>query len=231
MYNFKSFKLRLSEGLIKTTNISKSIEIIERNLVNMGSFTVNTNDNKFSIIFYDLKDKYGFDYILTICNNLGWFPSCFKVWMNDRTNVFSWKDLEFLISKIKKSDKVLLYFEAKFDKEISKPSLAYHVFCDLNLSKIKKFGLVPKSLNKITSHPERIYLSKTLEKSLEIGEKLKNINLFNDYNKYKDINYGIVEIDLKNIDCKCFVDPNYPNGFYILNNIPSENLSFLSIKI
>jgi len=231
MINYKTFIIRLNEGLIKTIEIDKSIRIIERNLSEMGSFQIEKDNNKFSILFYDLKNIHGFDFIFSIINNLGWFPSSFKVWKSEKVNIFIWKNLESFISLVKDCEKVLVYFESSFDLVIQKPDFAYHTFCYLNLKNIREIGLVPKNLKKITSHPERIYLSMGIESVIDIGKKIKSRSIYNDYNKYKDIDFGVIELNLKELDITCYKDPNYNQGFYILQNIPKEYIKIIDIII
>lgn len=232
MLSYKSFLIRLNEGLIKTFDIDKTIEILNNTLINMGWISIEKDMNTFSILLEELKNINGFDILFTSANNLGWFPSSYRLWKKNKTNTFAFRDINKFEDDIKKCDKILIYFESKFDIEIEKPNIAYHVFCDLNLNKIKKIGLIPKSLNKISSHPERIYMTKNIIDAIDIGNKLKKTNLLNDINnKYNNINYGIVEIDLSDIDVNCYMDSKYKNGFYVLSNISKNDLKFLDIVI
>ncbi|MCK9446709.1 hypothetical protein M0Q50_07610 [bacterium] len=232
MLSYKSFSIRLNEGLLKTFEIEPTIKILDNNLINMGWYSIKRDKNCFSILFDDLKSIHGFDILFTTANTLGWFPSSYRLYKKNKTNTFSFIDINKFENDIINCDKINIYFESKFDIKIKKPNVCYHVFCDLNLNKIKKIGLVPKSLNKMSSHPERIYMTNNIIDSIDIGNKLKNVNLMNDKTgKYNNINYGIVEVDLSNIDVECYKDPKYDKGFYILSNITYDKLTFLDIII
>ena len=56
MINYKNFLIRIDEGLIVTQDLSKSIKIIEHEMVNSPSYKIDVdyNNNTFSI-FFDIK--------------------------------------------------------------------------------------------------------------------------------------------------------------------------------
>ena len=49
------------------------------------------------------------------------------------------------------------------------PSILYQITPTVNVDKILKIGLVPKSRSKASYHPDRVFLSKSLEDIEELG--------------------------------------------------------------
>lgn len=131
--------------------------------------------------------------------------------------------------------KIKIRYESKFDDIIITPDFMYHITNTTYIDKILKIGLVPKSKNKLSNHPDRIYLCEKIENC----EKLKNLMFMNDDYYMTGINYKpknnklksytILKVDMRGLDnIKVFKDPNYEDkGFYITKNIPKERLSII----
>jgi len=241
---YKDFIEKINEGLIKTHKIDKSIQIINKflktyNLIPRISADKRTSD--FSVeVDIDHNFKYNFYNILselkTLTMNLGYFPAL----------VILKKKKNFLDKLFKKKDKITKYiddsfkdvnfnefeiisifYESKYDKVVKNiPDKLYHVF-NLNIKdKIIKNGLIPKSKNKNSFHPERIYFAYTLNDALQLKYKFEQV--------YKQPS-GILEYFNINSKFVFYEDPR--GGFdkeknirsiYTYNNISPKDIKFIS---
>lgn len=122
----------------------------------------------------------------------------------------------------------------------------YHLTPTSKLNKIYKNGLTPHSGNKISKHPERIYLflNKNLKanyvlfandlwiedvrsKGAKRGVSKEEIN--NIVNKGRDNKYALLQIDVdkcKN-DFKVYGDPNLNKAVWTFDNIPPEAIKII----
>ena len=81
--------------------------------------------------------------------------------------------------------------------------------------------MVPKNKDKLSVHPERIYLAKSIESVMSLLDNEPFVG---------EMEYFIIfEVDLKSLNKKrklrWFLDPIYAkSGFYIYENIPKEYL-------
>lgn len=85
---------------------------------------------------------------------------------------------------------------------------------------------MPKSKSKISSHGDRIYVCKDIDDCKDLIPKMS----FWFYNKNTNIDtkWVIYEIDTTGLDLSLYEDPNYPGkGFYLLGNVPSENIKVI----
>jgi hypothetical protein len=198
----EEYELNLKEGLIKTTNIGKTIELLRKSF----NFVYFQEKNTFSAILQK-SNKIDLDKFLKYTNNLGWYPS----WLSTSSYNGKWNP------KVFNYDNSEIYFEAKFDEEVveNTPSILYHITPTQNINKILSIGLVPKSRSKASYHPDRVYLSKDLKNIENLGEKF--------YQKTGIKDWTILKIDTDVIPgdyLKLYTDPNYKYGYYTLNNIP-----------
>lgn len=205
----EEYDLNLKEGLIKTTNIDKTLNILEKKYLSKFIFTKNINTNTFYIKTFSTNINTLLNGIIKDANNLGWFPS----FMETEEYVGKWDEKYFKEGEIK------LRFEAKFDEEIVEkiPPVLYHITPTQNVNKILKIGLVPKSRSKASYHPDRVYLSNYLEDIEDLGEMF--------YQKTGEKNWTILKINTDLIPgeyFKLYTDPNYEPGYYTLNNIPPQ---------
>jgi len=67
---------------------------------------------------------------------------------------------------------IAFILEAKYDHQVEIPDMLYHASPIKFKDKILKSGLTPKSGNKLSNHPERVYLTDDLEKSIKFGNLL-----------------------------------------------------------
>ena len=248
IYRFDIFINKINEGLIKTYDINKTTEDIDRIIssYNIKHYLKILNNNSFELTINEFNRipylKETIEYILDSLFNLyGWFPSKMEI-----TNIFGYTNnlnftKDYLLNPSNNISDIKIIFESKFDKiENDIPEKMYHLSIQEYEKSTLNHELLPKSKSKVSSHDytDRIYLCKTLEGCKTL---INPMNIF--YSKEKDsILYSgnnpnkiynkntkwiIYEIDTKlsNINV-LYKDPNYIDGYYYLNNIDS-----VSIKI
>ena len=117
---------------------------------------------------------------------------------------------------------IAFILEAKYDYEGEIPNTLYHASPIRFKDKIFKFGLTPKSGNKLSNHPERIYLTDDINKAITFGNYLKE----EDNVWYKN-GYCIYSINGTGLS-KLYSDVNFrQGGYYTLNNIKLENIKLV----
>jgi hypothetical protein len=218
------------EGLIKTYSISTTISSLK---AKWSEFKFNKDlpengiePNDFTIVISLPFDD--FENLLKLINTLGWFISVvyYKKQKTESLSSSNEVDLNSIknnVKKLKEASQVLLKIEAKYDLELDRkfwPEELYHVTSDFNISKIRKIGLVPKSKNKISTHPERIYFG--VNKGFLISGLAPQLKL-SGMSKLL-----IISTDKLPENVRFFRDPNYANGMYTLANIPAY--AILSIE-
>lgn len=236
---YKDYIDAINEGLIKTIEPEKVLNDIIRTLSLMG-FNV---DGRLGIdkIFLSINDfnsisvnkiEILFDHIMvSIVNRGGWFPSTMYLINIHGLKRYIKYDFNEIITNHSLLKSVEITFESKFDKiENNIPNKLYHLSIMEYDKKIKKYGLIVKSKSKLSSHLDRIYLCKSKK---DCESLIPQMTLYytneKDYNVYvkgkklynKDITPVIYEVDGTIID-KLYIDPNYTDGYYTLDNIKSE---------
>ena len=224
--NYNDYVQQIKEGLIYTHNIEKyqdSLDI-ELNSIGVKEYKLNIK----SKFVYDLEifnsnklDNDLLKYIIDINQNLlGYYPSFIWVENNIGTNGFVF-DEKYLSNKYLS---IKIRFEAKYEDGLYKndldvPDFAYHLSPENKKEKILKDGLCPKSYNRKTKHPDRLYLFydsndyEELLKNLKLNDKIKNLNR----------NYILYKVKL-NDKMIIHSDPNYHKGFYTYDNISPKNV-------
>ena len=159
--------------------------------------------------------KNGIDALIGRCEILGYYPSVFNVNGENigKGNIRTIDDFINIIKdyNIEKSDKIWFQFESWLDEEIVIPDKLYHVCRTVNVDKIKRYGLSPKSKHKISYHPDRIYL---------VEEYLVALNIIKQFKETEDIDYSIITIKPDKDILLLRSDPNFNRGFYTNQNIP-----------
>lgn len=197
---YESFKqqskngyLVLTEGLIKTFPLEKSINIIKKRFPNLHIEIEKDGE------IYIEGDMIELENYLPIFNNLGYFISTYTIngtdWLKDYND---------------NTKPSVLYLEPKYDIEIDNiPNTLYHASPLKFKNKIIKIGFIPKTGNKLSKHPERIYLTDNLKTATFFGENMKK----------EEGGYCIWKINGKCVS-KLYSDINLrDNGYYALNNI------------
>ena len=199
-------RLVLVEGLIHTQPVKKSVNILKRRFPELNIEIEEDGE----IFISGLNDKIG--KYLPLFTNLGYFIS--KLTING-------EDWEI---NFKETDKPLaVYLEAKYDHEVDIPNILYHASPLKFKSKILKHGLSPRSGNKLSKHPDRIYLTNSENSAISFGNYLKN----EEDNKWYEKGYCIYKVNGEALS-KLYSDINFrEGGFYTMNNIDPENLKLI----
>ena len=205
----------ITEGLILSHDINKVIKIIQKMLNDENIYNkINIlNNNKYEL---DLT-LFDYDLILKlnkINNILGYFPSLY-----DQGNIKHKSINDIIFDK-----NLTISYESKFDT--SKPKKyekMYHLSPSKNRENILKKGLKSKSNNRLTSHPERIYLFSDYNNYNLLLVNLKKDDFFN-----KNIQqlYDLYEIKIES-NINLHDDPNYIDGYYTYDLINKNNIKII----
>lgn len=204
--NTKGGNLVLKEGLILSQPPDTTIEILKRKFKEL--IIKKYDDGDISIMgMNDNLGKY-----LPLINNLGYFISSAFVG-NDNIEFQDAEQLDLQCDNV--------FIEPKFDYMVDIPKILYHCTPLKFKEKIQKIGLSPKSGNKLSNHPNRIYLTNSLDSCVKFGEYLLN----SDSNQHYKSGYCIFIVQGEGID-KLYSDINWRlGGFYTLNNIDKKYIS------
>lgn len=220
-------EFELNEGLIVTHEINKSISVIENNGYDVIVVDGEKYRNRF---FVEINSEDGnFEKLFKITNNLGWF--CAQIRGNTKYGPDSVKYTSTNLSKYRREyDTLLLLFEPKYDLPIT-PNIdyLYHFTWKSNWSRIQKQGLSPRTTNKVTTHPERVYLALSLSAAEKFARRIENKIKPEPDPKHQfsidSITGVILKIDASELPpyVKLYADPNFhKEGCYTLNTIPSK---------
>ena len=232
---YKDYIKSINEGLIKTYNIYKYHSSLDIQLNSVGIKSKIDIIDKFSYELEILNNKNinnkknndSYKYLISLNNNLGYYPSYIWVENDFGTNSFKF-DMKYLNSKYKS---LKIRFEAKYEDGLYKndlvvPTKAYHLTDQRNKIKIEDIGLVPKSNNRVSFHQDRIYLFynkndyTTLLLSLRANDNKNNLIK----------QYVLFEVEL-NDRYIIHTDPNYNKGFFTYDNIPPNNIKTIKEKL
>lgn len=195
----------ITEGMIKTHPVDQSIRILKNRFDNI---TINKEKDG-EIRINGLSKDIG--HYLPLINNLGYFISLKCIdgeWYNYIDSISGF------ISGV--------VIEAKFDLKVEVPPVLYHTTLSKNNKNIYKVGLIPKSNNKKTTHPDRIYFTKDLKIANLFGKELQKDD--------QSIDISIWEINTNGLVMNLYSDVNMRNyGFYTLRNIPPNNLKLIHV--
>jgi hypothetical protein len=156
---------------------------------------------------------------------LGYFPTyCWISLENEMKNSFKWSKFKYL-----KNIKALkIKFESKYDdglynNTIICPNTLYHLTPQSNKNSIILKGIYPKSKNRISNHPERIYLFDNINDFSALLKTLK----FNDILDKNEKEYILISINCEEYKLILHTDPNYRIGWYTYDNINPYNISIM----
>lgn len=200
-------RLSIIEGLIHTHPSDKSINILKKRFPEL--IVELESDGE---IYIENQPAQKLEKYLPIITNLGYFIS--KLTIDGQEWIKEYKD---------DTKPIAFVLEAKYDYEVEIPDKLYHASPIKFKDKILKYGLTPKSGNKISNHPERIYLTDDLNKAISFGNYLKE----EDNNDWYKNGYCIYSVNGIGVS-KLYSDVNFrKGGFYTLNNIKSENIKLI----
>lgn len=219
----------LYEGLIYTYDIDTTIHHLERWSIANTKFVIKkTTLNTILINFGEQPSNKEIDNLLKWINNLGWFIADYLV-NSIPLKRKAFVTLDIFKDDIKKYKLLNILLEAKYDLELNKYELSskdwYHIAPLAVKKKIDKIGLIPKTLSKISFHPDRIYLTKSEADAIGVAEL---------FDKIKETEFVLYKIDIdglikSNNGIRFFKDPNLGSGIYTLSNIPSKFLHFVKM--
>jgi hypothetical protein len=201
-------KQYLGEGLTMTHSLDYTVNYIQKFMGNI--YTVKVYKDFKTIIVYFIYRDTNHDKLFKFMNNMGYFISAY--YLDDGT----------FTTKVGKNDIISsVRFEPKFDlRTFDIDDYLYHVTEKVNLPKILKIGLTPKTKSKIGYHPERIYLAKNLDAANEI----MGLFLGGDFIK-EPVMLRIKTKDLKNV---FLMDTQFEGGVYTHENIPPSSIEVLN---
>jgi hypothetical protein len=208
--------------------ITKDNVLLELSLLNYN-FSLYTKNNKIYLTLHHVSKTQIFTLLIEnlsslMINRHGWFPSSMYIRnISGASNLMKY-DQDYLIDKKNYFSDVTIIYEPKYDIESEIPRYLYHLSIQEFNDKILKFGLVPKSKNKLSKHLDRIYVCKDPNDC----KHLINRMLIHYVHKYEDklnLKWIIYKIDTDGLNLKLFKDPNYNDGYYLVDNIPPNNLS------
>ena len=239
---FKEYIEDLNESRIKTHGVSYVQRTLPRHFYVLDlkfELHINKESGDFQLYFYNNGkfDEKSIDSVMRNCEILGYFPSTIIIY-SQFTERYLFKEfkeythqkqviendkieidfIEFLRTvEIDKNFKGILFqMESWQDSDIKIsdiPDVLYHVCRKIDISDIKKYGLYPKSKNKISFHPDRVYLTTNLKDARYMIDK------FNDISSSENV---IVEIEMDD-DIKSYLklknDPNFDGAYYTNQNI------------
>jgi hypothetical protein len=237
---FSDFLNKINEGLIKTYDINDTIRLVETemNLMSCYDFNISASDNNtISLILnkFNIMDNINlkFNHINSMMiNRYGWFPSRMKMEnISGMKNELSY-DEYFLIKNKKHLRTIEIIYESKFDIEITnKPIFLYHLSIQSYKNNILKYGLIPKTKSKLSKHLDRIYVCDSIDNCKKLIPRMK---VYYDLLSDEELSQGkkpkrnskwiIFKIDISNLNVKLYKDPNYPHGYFIIENIPNKNV-------
>jgi len=241
IYDFNNFLLNET---LKTYDIDLTIKSaqVEIDLLFINAFvSKNSINNSIKILINDIFYNNTFSLCLDVINTMminrfGWFPSIMLMINTVGQPNNKRYDENFLKNNFRNIKNVEITYEAKYDLESNVPNKLYHLSFQEFENKILKSGLSPKSGNKLSKHLDRIYVCSNIEDCKELISRMKlNFAEIKFHNKKNKINtkWIIYEIDTnlqnKPIDFKLrlFKDPNYKNGYYLVDNIPPQNIKIV----
>ena len=238
MKTYTEFINDLLESKTFTHELNKSISILIKWLTSYHlKYNIDKNESTqdFQLTIYNNEnfDQELFEIILTIIENLGYFPSLIMVddrnLYNDYKEYYNFKnvitndkkDIDYVkfLKSLTFDSFEEIYFQFERYKDLDAvlddiPDILYHVCRKDDEEKIRRNGLIPRSKSKISYHPDRIYLTENGANSL-----------INQFKKLDNSDYISLPIYLNNerkhhIQLK--TDPNFDDGYYTLTNIPPE---------
>jgi hypothetical protein len=229
----------IKEGLIVTQPadlVLRKTFFLPNNLTSNTKHTSSDNVIHFEVLNFNKISNISetFDVIESyFINMMGWFPSLVTITnISGASNTIQY-NRDYLIKNMGFLDKIKIQFESKFDIEVDIPKKLYHLSINEFQKDILKKGISPKSKSKISYHDNRIYLCKHILGCKALIPNMKMIYYQQKWSNPKSkINdkWVIYEIDTENLDIKLYTDPNYIGGYYVLSNIPPENIKIIETE-
>ncbi len=218
---------------LKTHDIDLTLYNINNEL-SLLKFNFNIRKNSNNSLSLTLN---GFNYIhgvgdyLDVLNRLfidrhGWFPTKMEITnFSGMVNNFPYNEKMLRSENNTYYNIVTITYEAKYDIEYTLPEKLYHLSIQEYEKSVIKKGLIPKSKSKLSKHLDRVYVCSDPKDCYNLTNRMKfyynNRKINNVEDKIND-KWIIYEIDTSDLDIKLFKDPNYIDGYYIIDNIPND---------
>ena len=234
--DFEKYLNNINEGLLKSYDIDFVIEksYMQLSILNTDFTIDKLKNNTIKLTIFNFKNTL-IDSIFNLLNSnfvnmFGWFPSYLylenTVGQKTRMNY----DEKYLKRIYKYLDNISIIYESKFNDELNISDKLYHISIQEHENKIIKYGIIPKTKNKISSHGNRIYVCMDLESCYNLIGRMSFY--FFDSNPKINTKWVIYEINTNELDIKLYKDPNYLNkGGYLLGNIPPTNIKIIKKEI
>ena len=226
MISYRKYINLLKEGLITSHDITRYKSIITTKL---DQLNVKYDMDVIDRLEFDLTLYNPIEDIIDIINHdsltIGYYPSyCWITLNNGMKNNFKWSKFKYSskisILKIKYESK---YEEGEYKNTVICPDILYHLTWQDNKISILKKGIYPKSKNRRSDHPSRIYLFDNSENYLPILKFLKISDNMDDI--YKD--YMLIKIDCSKDKLILHTDPRYRMGWFTYDNINPLNIEII----
>lgn len=239
MDSFNPYQKRracLTEGLIRTYPLSALVNAIRKfdnrnyGIVPVPFDKTRKSGKKQFVLYCTFNDgmnklsQEDFSKFLQVINTCGWYVS--QIFGKKIKNV-----TEDSYAQLSTLGAFTMIIEPKFDLIVDDeflPKDYYHITKAKYLPKIKKKGLVPKHQDKVTYHPERIYL---------FGAYPSNWKNTADFYRSIENNqekYCLLKISGEYINCieNVYYDPNsnLKEAFFVLNPIPPSEIEVVDYE-
>lgn len=216
------------EGLIRSVNPHMLVNRIKFQFSTIKAVAQKDPDGPTAVVFLDMTstkiNSNGFDDLMVLVNNLGWYPS----WM--QVNKKRGGKFDALIARQTLDtprSRLVIQLEAKYDvEEVKIPSALYHASPVKHSQKITARGLVPRSKATSIVYPDRIYLAKDMDNLIDV--------LVPHIADSKQLHGGWAIFQITGLDKmvpppRLFFDPLYPHGYYTMSNIPPAHIKLVKV--
>jgi hypothetical protein len=219
-------ELALIEGLEKTCEINAAITNLNRMWTLKHNIHYEKDGDSIKMSIYDSISIDEFEAIINhIHNFLGYFPAHISSSTGDMG--YSHDEAIKLLGR-----NFIIIFDAKYDEAPIQPNIPdelYHISPSKHDKKISEIGLSPRHKDKMSAHPDRVYLAYTIKSAEGL---LTNPEFLLDKDGKRIRYFTVYKInmkELKNIpNMKFYSDPIYANkGIYTYNNIHPKYLSIV----
>jgi hypothetical protein len=216
-------------------NVNNELSLLRLN------FNIQKNPNNSLLLTLNV-----FNYInslgdyLDIINRLfidrhGWFPTKMEITnFSGIINTFSYDEKILRSEDSKYYTTVKITYESKYDIEKILPDNLYHLSIQEYEDNVLEKVLIPKSKSKLSVHLDRIYVCSDIKDCYNLINRMKFHHKNRKINNKKDnLNdkWIIYEINTSGLDIKLYKDPNYINGYYIIDNIPSDLIKIIDKEL
>jgi len=209
--------LLLTEGLIKTYPLTDTITMLNNLGISDNYIRTYNDNNTHKIYIFINNDSNIFNQINNKLKLYGWLFSNYETIDGDYGNT---------IEKILNCSHIHSFwvaFVAKYDTVVNNkyiPKFIYHITPKSKLTKILNNGLSPKSYNKLTNYPERVYFILDERPILALTKELFKANKSEFKNKETYSVLKIINFDRINF----YKDPESNYSIYTFDNIPPNNI-------